>query len=284
VLGPDDRLRFLINKLTEHLHDFARETALTTDEWMAALQFLTTTGQICTSTRQEFILLSDVLGLSVLVDALNHPKPPGATENTVLGPFFTEDANDLALGESIVHDVGEEKYCLVKGKVTDENGVPLEGAVIEVWETDETGHYDTQYSDRSGPDYRGRLKSDEEGNFWFKAIRPVPYPIPHDGMLPLGVRLMLGPVGKLLKRLNRHPYRPSHMHFMIIAEGYDTLVTALYVKGDPFETSDAVFGVKSSLIIDVKTVDSEEVASKYGVAVGDWLIDWDFVRSCWGVC
>jgi protocatechuate 3,4-dioxygenase beta subunit len=171
----------LINKLTEHLHDFARETALTTDEWMTALQFLTATGQICSNTRQEFILLSDVLGLSVLVDALNHPKPPGATENTVLGPFFTEDAADVKLGDSIVSDPGEEKWCLVKGKVTDESGKPIEGAIIEVWETDETGHYDTQYADRDHPDYRGRLRSDKEGNFWFKAIRPVPYPIPHDG-------------------------------------------------------------------------------------------------------
>jgi len=154
---------------------------LTTDEWMAAIQFLTAVGQICSNTRQEFILLSDILGCSVLVDALNHPKPPGATENTVLGPFFTEDAADVKLGESIVSDVGDEKWCLVKGKVTDENGGPIEGAIIEVWETDETGHYDTQYADRDHPDYRGRLRSDKDGNFWFKAIRPVPYPIPHDG-------------------------------------------------------------------------------------------------------
>jgi len=191
VVGPDDRLRFLINKLTEHLHDFARETALTTEEWMTALQFLTSTGQICTSTRQEFILLSDVLGLSVLVDALNHPKPKGATENTVLGPFFTEDAADVGLGESIVSELAEEeKWCLVKGRVTDEVGRGIEGAVIEVWETDETGHYDTQYSDRSHPDYRGRLRSDKNGDFWFKAIRPVPYPIPHDGKPLRSLRIL----------------------------------------------------------------------------------------------
>jgi hypothetical protein len=179
--GKDERLQFLINKLTEHLHDFARETALTTDEWMTALQFLTATGQICSQTRQEFILLSDVLGLSVLVDSLNHPKPEGATENTVLGPFFTEDAAEVKLGDAIVKEQGEEKWCLVKGRVTDESGKPIENALIEVWETDETGHYDTQYENRSHPDYRGRLRSDKNGDFWFKAIRPVPYPIPHDG-------------------------------------------------------------------------------------------------------
>lgn len=151
---------------------------------MTALQFLTSTGQICTATRQEFILLSDVLGLSVLVDALNHPKPKGATENTVLGPFFTEDAADVKLGDSIVREVGDEKYCLVRGRITDEAGAALEGAVIEVWETDETGHYDTQYAERDHPDYRGRLKSDKNGDFYFKAIRPVPYPIPHDGKPP----------------------------------------------------------------------------------------------------
>lgn len=183
-LGSDDRLKLLINKLTEHLHDFVRETALTVDEWMAALQFLTAAGKMCSSTRQEFILLSDVLGLSVLVDALNNPKPEGCTESTILGPFFSEDAADIKLGGSIATDKGQGDWCLVKGKVLDERGRPIEGAMIDVWETDETGHYDTQYEARTHPDYRGRLRTDRTGDFWFKAIRPVPYPIPCDGISP----------------------------------------------------------------------------------------------------
>jgi protocatechuate 3,4-dioxygenase beta subunit len=211
--GPDKRLQYLLERLVTHLHDFVRETRLTTEEWMTALLFLTAVGQISSDTRQEFILLSDTLGLSTLVENINHPKPPNATEGTVLGPFHTDDAHTFSHGDSICSP-GKGEPCLVRCTLRDTAGRPIAGAAVDIWETDETGHYDTQYADRGHPDCRGILRTDENGRFWFKAVRPVPYPIPHDG-----------PVGKLLEKLHRHPYRPSHMHFMILAEGYDTLVT-----------------------------------------------------------
>ncbi|KAK9452824.1 Intradiol ring-cleavage dioxygenase, partial [Dipodascopsis uninucleata] len=261
----DRRLKYLFERLVSHLHDFARETRISSEEWMAAIEFLTECGQICSDTRQEFILLSDVLGLSCLVDVMNHPKPPNATNGTVLGPFHTHDALEFELGDSIC-SAGKGEICLVRCTLKDTNGDPIEGCIIDVWETDETGHYDTQYEDREGPDCRGIIRSDSNGNFWFRAIRPVPYPIPHDG-----------PVGKLLKMLGRHPYRPSHMHFKFRKEGFDELITSLYIRGDPYETTDAVFGVKSSLLIDLDTIDDPEVATTYGVPLGSWDLRYDFV-------
>lgn len=162
---------------------------------------------------KEFILLSDILGLSLLVDSIDHPKPEGSTEGTVLGPFHTHEAERVGEGSLISHDPDGEPL-LVLCTLKDIDGKPIDGASIDVWETDSKGFYDVQHADRNGPDGRAVLKSDSEGNFWFKAIVPVPYPIPHDG-----------PVGKLLKVLGRHPYRPSHMHFMFKKDGYDPLIT-----------------------------------------------------------
>jgi protocatechuate 3,4-dioxygenase beta subunit len=162
---------------------------------------------------QEFILLSDILGLSLLVDAIDHPKPPSSTEGSVLGPFHTHEAETITNGEGMSSDPKGEP-CLVVCSVKDVHGKPIEGVKIDIWETDSTGHYDVQYAERDGPDGRCVMMSDEEGTFWFKAIVPVPYPIPHDG-----------PVGQLLKLLNRHPWRPSHMHFMFEKPGWDHLIT-----------------------------------------------------------
>ncbi|CAF3545941.1 hypothetical protein SNK03_013300 [Fusarium graminearum] len=259
------RLKYILERVVTHLHDLARETRLTTDEWMTAIQFLTQVGQICTDVRQEFILLSDILGLSLLVDSIDHPKPKGSTEGTVLGPFHTHEAEHVGEGSLISHDPDGEPL-LVLCTVKDINGSPIDGASIDVWETDSKGFYDVQHADRNGPDGRAVLKSDSEGNFWFKAIVPVPYPIPHDG-----------PVGKLLKVLGRHPYRPSHMHFMFKKDGYDPLITALYLKDDPYESTDAVFGVKDSLVVSIQKVTDEEMAKKYDVKVGSALMTYDFV-------
>ncbi|KAK6534002.1 hypothetical protein TWF281_005342 [Arthrobotrys megalospora] len=264
--SPDKRLQYLLTTLVTHLHDFARETRLTTEEWMAAIQFLTSVGQKCDDIRQEFILLSDTLGLSVLVDGMNHPKPPGATEGTVLGPFHTHDAEHFEIGESICSP-GKGEPMLVLCTVKDTAGNPLEGVVVDVWETDDTGHYDTQYPGRTTPDCRGVLTSGDDG-FWFKCVKPVPYPIPSDG-----------PVGKMLSALHRHCYRPAHLHFKFKKGGYDELITALYPRGDPYETSDAVFGVKSSLIVDIGTISDSLMAEKYGMKVGDHLLKWDFVLT-----
>ncbi|KAJ4138714.1 hypothetical protein NW768_002573 [Fusarium equiseti] len=259
------RLKYILERVVTHLHDLARETRLTTDEWMTAIQFLTQVGQISSDVRQEFILLSDILGLSLLVDSIDHPKPGGSTEGTVLGPFHTHEAEHVGEGSLISHDPDGEPL-LVLCTLKDVDGKPIDGASIDVWETDSKGFYDVQHADRNGPDGRAILKSDSEGNFWFKAIVPVPYPIPHDG-----------PVGKLLKVLGRHPYRPSHMHFMFKKDGYDPLITALYLKDDPYESTDAVFGVKDSLVVSIQRVTDEEMAKKYDVKVGSALMTYDFV-------
>ncbi|KAL9568897.1 hypothetical protein ACKAV7_006962 [Fusarium commune] len=244
----DPRTRFLFERLVHHLHDFARETRLSTAEWEKAVQFLTRTGKICSDTRQEFILLSDVLGLSLLVDSIDHPKPPTSTEGTVLGPFHAHGAENIASGDTISHDPDGEPL-LVVCTVRDSQGNPLEDVEVDIWETDSKGFYDVH-----------------EGNFDFKAIVPVPYPIPGDG-----------PVGDLLKALNRHIYRPSHMHFKFKKAGYDPLITALYIRGDPYETSDAVFGVKESLIVDLGTVSEVSgFSERYGVPRTTKLLRYDF--------
>ncbi|CAK4030517.1 cathecol 1,2-dioxygenase [Lecanosticta acicola] len=262
---PNPRLKYVLERIVQHLHDFARETRLSHEEWMTGLLFLTSVGQICTDVRQEFILLSDVLGLSLLVDSISHPKPPSSTEGTVLGPFHSHEAQQSPNGSLISHDP-EGQPCLVTCTIRSSTShKPIPGVKIDIWETDSKGFYDVQYAGREGPDQRAVMYSDDEGNFWFKAIVPVPYPIPSDG-----------PVGKLLTQLKRHCYRPSHMHFMFEKPGYDHLITALYLRGDPYETSDAVFGVKESLLVDLGTV-SPEQATQYGVAEGTKLLSYDFV-------
>ncbi|KAF2660496.1 aromatic compound dioxygenase [Lophiostoma macrostomum CBS 122681] len=264
--SEDARLKYVLERLVSHMHDFARETRLSTNEWLAGIQFLTDVGKKCTDVRQEFILLSDTLGLSLLVDSIDHPKPASSTEGTVLGPYHTHDAKSESLGSSISADPdGEELLCICT--VSSTTGSPIANAKIDVWETDSHGNYDVQYSHYSGekPDGRAVLRSDAQGVFWYKAIVPVPYSIPDDG-----------PVGKMLRKLGRHPWRPSHMHFMFEKEGFDHLITALYLRGDPYETSDAVFGVKESLIIDLNTVTPEQ-AKKYDVKEGTKLLTYDFV-------
>ncbi|KAI0017879.1 dioxygenase [Xylariomycetidae sp. FL0641] len=262
----DPRLTYLMERLVTHLHDFARETRLSTDEWMTALNFLVGCGQISSDVRHEFILLSDILGLSLLVDSINHPKPGSSTEGSVLGPFHTHDAPPLAHGSNMAADpAGEPLLCVCT--VRDTAGRPVKGAKIDIWETDSSGHYDVQHPGREEPSERCVMLSDDEGRFWFKAIRPVSYPIPHDG-----------PVGKLLARLGRHCWRPAHLHFMFEKEGMDHLITALYMRGDPYETSDAVFGVKQSLIVDLDKVD-KATAEKYDAKEGSWLLNHDFVLA-----
>lgn len=231
---------------------------------MAAIEFLTQVGKICSDVRQEFILLSDTLGLSLLVDSIDHPKPSHSTEGSVLGPFHSHEAKDLPHGDSMSHDPQGEP-CLILCTIKDSHGEPVPGVKIDIWETDSSGHYDVQYPNREGPDGRCVMESDDNGNFWFKAIKPVPYPIPHDG-----------PVGKLLDKLRRHPYRPAHIHFMFEKPGYDSLITALYLRGDPYETSDAVFGVKESLLVDFHEVDKMN-AQQYDVPVGSLVLKYDFV-------
>ncbi|KAF5324248.1 hypothetical protein D9619_011402 [Psilocybe cf. subviscida] len=248
----DERTKFIFHSLINHLHDFVRETSLTNEEWMTAIQFLTETGQKCTDIRQEFILLSDTLGVSTLVDSINNAKPPGATEGTVLGPFFTEDAPDLDKGASIASE-GKGDYMFVEGIVQDVQGKPIPNAIIDTWETDGHGQYDTQYDNREFPDCRGRLRTAEDGSYAFRAVVPVSYPIPGDGT-----------VGRMMSVLGRHIYRPAHLHIQIAAPGYATLITSLFFKGDPYLTSDGVFGVKSSLIEEPVTVTDLALSKQRG--------------------
>jgi len=252
----DPRMRLIFKSLIPHLHQFVSETSITTDEWMKSIEFLTRVGQTCTPLRQEFILLSDILGVSALVDGLSNPPVKGATESSVLGPFFTDDALDLAAGESIASE-GSGDYLYVEGHVRSITGEVVANAVIDTWETDNDGVYDTQRADRDGPDCRGRFRTDKDGKYSFKAVVPVAYPIPGDG-----------PVGELLKIFGRHNMRPNHLHLMIQAKGYRTLVTALYPEGDSYLASDPVFGVKKSLVVKYEDVNDEAESRKRGFPDG----------------
>ena len=235
--GTDARMRQVSDALVRHLHAFVREIEPTQDEWVSAIGFLTRTGQMCDATRQEFILLSDALGVSMLVDAINHRLPGKATETTVLGPFYNAAAPEHALGDDISNGmIGAP--LLVEGTVSRTDGTPIADAIVDSWHTDGDGFYDVQRStgaaDLAG---RARFRTDEEGRFWYRSIVPASYPIPNDG-----------PVGDMLKTQGRHPYRPAHVHFMVGHPGYETLVTHVFLEGDPYLDSDVVFGVKDSLI------------------------------------
>jgi hydroxyquinol 1,2-dioxygenase len=231
--APSPRTRELLEGLVDHLHAFAREVRLTEAEWRAAIDFLTRTGQITDDKRQEFILLSDVLGLSMLT--INAPTDPDATEPTVFGPFFVHDAPEVQYGEDIAAGAAGEP-CWVEGQVTDTHGQPLGGAHLEVWEADEDGFYDVQYPDGRTTG-RAHMTADQQGRYGFWSVKPAPYPIPGDG-----------PVGELLAAANRSPMRPAHIHFMVQSPGHRTLVTHVFAAGGPHLDDDAVFGVKDSLI------------------------------------
>ncbi|MBD5603783.1 MAG: 6-chlorohydroxyquinol-1,2-dioxygenase [Candidatus Eremiobacteraeota bacterium] len=234
----DERWREIYAKLVEHLHAFVRDVELTPNEWLEGIRFLTATGQKCDDVRQEFILLSDTLGVSMLVDALANRAASAGTASTVLGPFFTTDAEEIPFGGSISRP-DDGIPMAVTGTVRAPDGTPITNAAIEVWEVDGAGQYDVQYADRVEPNGRGRVRTDAGGRFSFMANLPVSYSIPGDG-----------PVGAMLASLGRHTMRPAHLHFSFTAPGFTPLTTALYVGDDPYIGGDAVFGVKPSLIGD----------------------------------
>ena len=267
--APDPRLREIMTSLVQHLHAFARETKLTEAEWEKGIEFLTAVGQICTPTRQEFILLSDTLGLSTLVTAQNHKKPEGCTEATVFGPFHVLDAPHFDLGADISAGLPGVPW-FVRGTVRDIDGNPVPNATLEVWQADDAGFYDVQKAGRAANSFEGRaiLQADSEGRYHFKTIIPDCYPIPHDG-----------PVGKMLEALERHPWRPAHLHFMIISPNYERLVTHVFREHGEYLDSDAVFGVRSSLIADWVAHDAG--TDPYGQAIDTpWFsLDFDFVLN-----
>jgi hydroxyquinol 1,2-dioxygenase len=240
----DPRLRELLNSLVRHLHAFVRDTEPTIAEWQRAIDFLTATGHKCDHERQEFILLSDVLGISMLVETINNRKSAGATESTVLGPFHIVASPRRALGDSI-DLVGTGPQCVLEGRVLSADGTPLPGAVLDVWQANDQGFYDVQQPDVQPPgNGRGLFTAGQDGAYWFRTIVPTHYPIPTDG-----------PVGTLLEATRRHPYRPAHIHFIVTAPGHRPLTTHIFVAGSPYIESDAVFAVKKSLITEFTPAD-----------------------------
>ena len=250
------RLKTIMSSLVTHLHAFAREVELTEDEWFKGIEFLTRCGHITDDKRQEFILLSDLLGLSMLTVAMNNDKPAGCTEATVLGPFHVEDAPHYALGADISNGA-RGIPCLVRGTVCGIDGKAVPNAHIDVWQSDAEGLYDVQHAEIDHAQGRGILTADSEGRYHFRSILAVPYAVPNDG-----------PVGELLKAVGRHPWRPAHLHFLIKADGYETLITHVFRSDDPYLDSDAVFGVRQSLIADWKPQ-----------ADGSYLVEYDFVLN-----
>ena len=263
---PDQRLKFLIEETVKSLHDLVRRTGLTFEEWNQAIEFLTRTGQTCTPLRQEFILLSDVLGVSMLVDAINHREREGATETTVLGPFYVGEHRETPHGADISVSIDGEPM-FVQARVTDLAGKPLVGAEIDVWHADDDGFYDSQKSDYAthGPSLRARFVTDADGRFSFRTILPCSYPIPTDG-----------PVGDLITATKRHPMRPAHVHFLVKAAGYEPLITHVFLDGDEYLRSDVVFGVKDELIARVERRSDPALPNGERVA-GPWhLMSYDF--------
>lgn len=264
--SADQRLRTVMESLTTHLHALVREVEPTQHEWSTAIEFLTSTGQMCDDTRQEFILLSDILGVSMLVDAINNRKPVGATESTVLGPFHVIESPRRDLGADIADVHQGKKRCVVRGTVRDVHGRPVPGALVDVWQADDEGFYDVQREDIPNQELRGLFTTDEFGKYWFTTILPSHYPIPHDG-----------PVGRLLSLLGRHPYRPAHIHFIAGASGHSPVTTHLFLADSPYLDDDTVFGVKTSLVREVRTVDDAQGAAAHGMANPYQLIEFDIV-------
>jgi protocatechuate 3,4-dioxygenase beta subunit len=262
----DARLRQVMEVITRKLHEAVREIEPTQDEWMTAIRFLTDTGHMCNEWRQEFILLSDVLGVSMLVDAINNRKSAGASESTVLGPFHVEGAPELPMGANICRDAKGEDM-VVRGRILDTAGQPVAGARIDVWQANDEGFYDVQQKGIQ-PDFnlRGVFRTGEDGRYWFRGVKPKCYPIPDDG-----------PIGRLLRELGRDPFRPAHLHYIITAEGYKPLTTHIFDPDDPHVRTDAVFGVKESLLAEFRSVTDADQAAELGFAGPFWDVEFDFV-------
>jgi hydroxyquinol 1,2-dioxygenase len=262
--AKNPRVRQLLTSLVKHVHAFAREVELTEEEWFEGIRFLTATGQKCDDKRQEFILLSDVLGLSMMVVALNHKTAPGATEATVLGPFFAHGAKEYECGADLREGAtlkGED--TLVSGRVMTLDGKPIPNATLDIWQAKADGIYDVQTEGEF--ELRGRVKANASGEYWFRSYKPKFYSVPDDG-----------PVGDLMRATGNHIMRPAHMHAIVSAPGYQPVITHVFVDGDPYLDEDAVFAVKESLIGKYRKVDSREEAQKLGLSNPFLKLEWDF--------
>ena len=264
--AQDPRFKQIMSSLIHHMHDFVRDVELTEAEWFAAIEFLTATGQKCDAKRQEFILLSDTLGVSMLVDAINHRKSGGATESTVFGPFYMHGSPSLKPWANISVGVSGEPTFMF-GYVKSADGKMIAGSQLDLWQTDGEGFYDVQLPNLKGLQARGKITTDASGFYAFRTIKPVSYPIPTDG-----------PVGKMLTGLGRHPYRPAHIHAIVSAPGFEPVTTHVFVKGDSYLQSDAVFGVKNSLITDFtkreagKAPDGSQLSQPFFEATFDFVL------------
>lgn len=259
----DERFGVVMTSLIRHLHNFVRDVELTGEEWMTAIEFLTKAGQICTDKRQEFILMSDTLGVSILVDAINNRFPNGATEQTVLGPYYWQGAPELPMGSDLAKGIVGEP-CFYSGKMLTLEGQPLAGALLDIWSGDGEGNYDMQLESEEMR-ARGRLTTGADGKYWFRSIKPFFYPVPTDG-----------PVGAMLEALGRHPNRPGHIHFIVSAPDYKTVITHLFPSDTPYLDSDAVFGVKDSLVVDFKRHEPGIAPTGEQVTVPFWTCEYDF--------
>jgi protocatechuate 3,4-dioxygenase beta subunit len=266
--AKDQRLKEAMAVIVRKLHEAVKEIEPTHEEWFDAILFVTRTGQISNEWRQEFILLSDVLGVSMLVDAINNRKPSGASESTVLGPFHVANAPELPMGANICLDRKGEQMAIF-GRVVDTEGKPIAGAVLDVWQANDEGFYDVQQKGIQ-PEFnlRGVFRTGPDGRYWFRAVKPRYYPIPADG-----------PVGQLLAALGRHPNRPAHFHYILKADGFETLTTHIFDPNDPYIDSDAVFGVKQSLLAEFKKVDDPARAKELEFSNPFWSVEYDFALA-----
>src|SRR5882672_3305260 len=263
---PDVRLREIMFALVRHLHRFVKDVNLTEAEWFSAIQFLTATGHMCDDKRQEFILLSDTLGVSMVVDLMNHRKPERATESTVFGPFHRDGAPEMPPGGNIAPRDARGTAMLISGRVLDPGGRPIGGALLDVWQADSSGLYDSQYAGSDELHMRGLFRTDSDGRYLVRTVRPVHYAIPNDG-----------PVGRMLRATNRHPWRPAHVHFVVSAEGYEPVTTHIFDDTDSYLESDTVFAVKESLICDFARHDTADAeAARLGIAAPYLTAKFDF--------
>ena len=260
----DPRFKRVMTSLITHLHDFVRDVKLTEEEWINAIQFLTAVGQKCTDKRQEFILLSDTLGVSVLVITLNHPAEQGSAESTVLGPFYWEGAPDLPNGSDLAVGVKGEP-AFYSGRVLSADGQPIRGALLDIWSGDGDGNYDMQLGDDVGMKARGRIRTDGEGRYWFRSIKPTFYPVPSDG-----------PVGVMLRKMGRHPFRPGHIHMIVSAPGHAAVTTHLFVADSDYLDTDAVFGMKESLVAKFHRQPAGKAPTGETVGTPFYTVEYDF--------
>ena len=264
----DPRLRQIVSVLVKHLHAAVKELEPSQEEWLQAIQFLTATGHKSDDWRQEFILLSDIMGVSMLVDAINNRKPSGASESTVLGPFHIDGAPELEMGADICLDQKGEPM-LVRGRILDIKGNPIAAAKIDVWQANDEGFYDVQQQGIQ-PEFnlRGVFRTGSDGAYWFRGVKPRYYPIPADG-----------PVGQMLQALGRHPYRPAHLHYIITANGFAPLTTHIFDPDDKYIHSDAVFGVKQSLMAKFDWIDQPQAIADADMTTPFYLVEHDFVLA-----